>query len=133
MRFMLLTGFITGSLFATGCASTVSEAKMAVKSDADKVQRQDALNVMADAICKRYEDCNQLGHEKKYSTRDDCVAKERATWAGVWSEDKCGEPKQLVVGKVKECQNRAGNWACGDNVLDFGGLVSECAASDVCK
>ena len=123
------------SLSAGACSTThpISEAKVAVKGDHDTATRQDALNVIAEAICNRYDDCRQIGEQKKYSTKEDCLAKERAVWGNVWSADKCGEPKGVVVGKIEECKNRAGNWACGDSVMDLGGLVSNCGASDVCR
>lgn len=124
------------SIAASACspATTASQAKVAIKSDTDLATRQDALNVMAAAICDRYDSCKQLGEDKKYSTKEDCLSKERAVWANVWTEDKCGgEGKGVVVGKIDECKNRAGTWACGDSVLDFGGLVSHCGAGDVCR
>ena len=124
------------SIAASACspATTASQAKVAIKSDTDLATRQDALNVMAAAICDRYDSCKQLGEDKKYSTKEDCLSKERAVWANVWTEDKCGgEGKGIVVGKIDECKSRAGTWACGDSVLDFGGLVSNCGAGDVCR
>ena len=133
MRAALLTVLFSALLSQVACATQVSQAKVAAAGDGSTVARADALNVMPEAICKRLEDCKQIGKEHKYPTMDDCRSEQRAVWTKLWSEEKCGGTHAVVAGKLRECEQRASTYACGGNVLDLGGLVTECGGADVCK
>lgn len=133
MRAFALLAVSSFLLSSAACSTQVSQAKVAAAGDASTVSRDDALNVMPEAICKRLEDCKQIGKEHKYATIEDCRTEQRAVWSKLWSEDKCGGSHSVVAGKLRECEQRASTYACGGNLLDLGGIVSECGANDVCK
>ena len=116
-----------------GCRGTMAKTKVAVMPEDSRVTREDALTVISMAVCKRTEDCEGFGASKKYASHDDCLASEHTTGSVVWREDKCGEPHAPIAGKVKECKERAATWQCSNNLLDFGGLVTECGPGNVCK
>lgn len=125
-----------GAWGVVACSTShpVSEAKVSAASPTDIIHREDAINTMADAICKRYESCSAISKGGKYATLDDCHAAEHQKWAQSWSADDCGGEKHGVVAdKVRECRSRAEQQACGGNFLDKISEWNECRTGNVCK
>jgi len=129
-------GFLVlGSVMFVGCSSSpVSQAKIAAASPTDIVHRDDAVNVMADAVCKRYEKCSGFSNNGKYANADDCRAGEHQKWAKNWSADDCGGATHGVVAdKVRECKARAEVQECSGNLFDKISEWTECRTDKVCQ
>lgn len=127
--------FVLGALLLGACStSPVSEAKVAAASPTDIVHREDAINVIADAVCKRYEACSGFSANGKYATADDCRAAEHQKWSKSWSADDCGGDKHGVVAdKVRECKARAEGQECNKNLFDKISEWTECRTDKVCE
>jgi hypothetical protein len=134
----VLGSFLGGVLLmglSAACSTTpASQAKVAMASPSDIVHRDDAINVMAEAVCKRYESCTGFTTDGKYANADDCRAAEHQKWAKTWSAEDCGGDKHgIVAEKVRECTSRAEGVECSKNLFDKISEWTECRTDKVCK
>ena len=130
----IMTSAVLALASLAACGDEVSKAKIETSSYNEKVDRQDALNVMAKAVCDRRNEVEPFGAAKsKFASEDECKASVRKDWADAWSEEKCGGVHGPLAGKVRDCRDRAQTWESSSNILDFGGLLTECNAGAVCR
>ncbi len=74
--------------------------------------------------------CNQIGQGLVYSTTEECLTKQRATWLDAWPTAACDGKTDPAA--VDTCLKAIDNTQC-NNPLDWLATLSKCPASTVCK
>ena len=89
-----------------------------------------AVESLTDARCDREQRCNNVGPDKKYSSRADCVMKVNEEWREDLNARQC--PGGVVQSEFSECLEEIRNEDCG-NPFDSLERIVACRASDICE
>lgn len=102
-----------------------------VLSSACTPTREDLRNDIAEATCRRAEECGKIGSGEKYSTYDDCYIDRQDFYNDLWPANDCGEG-QINEKNAEDCITRAEIQSCDAGFFDNISFVSQCNADKVC-
>jgi hypothetical protein len=89
-----------------------------------------ALTSIAAARCEREVRCNNIGADKKYASKEACVAKIKEDKIDGLNADDC--KYGIDQKELGECMTEIRNEDC-NNPLDAIGRLAACRTSDICK
>jgi uncharacterized protein DUF6184 len=95
-----------------------------------KTQTASARVSLAEARCEREERCNDIGSDRKYSSKDDCVARVRADWKGDLNAQECRAGVNQV--RLDECLTALRQEECG-HPFDTLDRVATCRSGAMCE
>jgi hypothetical protein len=96
---------------------------------ADERTNKSAVRSIATARCERESRCKNLGADAKYASKEDCLDRVRADWAGELSVYEC--PNGLVTAELDECLEDIRDEDCG-NPFDTLARTMSCSKSEIC-
>jgi hypothetical protein len=88
-----------------------------------------AINRIVQARCEREARCTNIGHEKKFSSRDECANQLSEKSRSQLSKEKC--PVGVDAKELGECVREIKDESCG-NPLDTLERVAACNPMDLC-
>ncbi len=80
--------------------------------------------------CDFAERCDDIGSGKAYSTRDECLTKQRADMVDAWPTDRCDG--KLNGANLDLCLSAISATQC-DNLIDLLATFSKCGRDKVCS
>ncbi len=80
--------------------------------------------------CDWYKKCGRIGSGETYSTYDDCITDQRASWLKTFPTDKC--EGHVDEAAATACYHAIEDYSCSD-WTDIVNLYSKCNSDDVCS
>ncbi|OJH36717.1 DUF6184 family natural product biosynthesis lipoprotein [Cystobacter ferrugineus] len=94
-------------------------------------KQADAVNAVVGSTCDRYQDCGEIGPDKKYASREACDSAERDTWNSRWPAADCDN--RINGDQLNECLDAIADTSC-TNVFDqINTALNKCPKSEVCS
>ncbi len=88
-----------------------------------------ATEQIAEARCQRESQCGNIGDNKTYSSRQDCLARIRADWKEDLNAREC--PGGINQHELDECLEQVRAEACA-NPFDTLARITECTSRQIC-
>jgi hypothetical protein len=89
-----------------------------------------AQESIAEARCAREQGCGNVGENKKYSSREDCLSRIRADWKDDLNAREC--PNGVNRSQLDECLTAIKGEDCG-NPFDTLSRVAACTKNQICN
>jgi hypothetical protein len=80
--------------------------------------------------CDWYKKCGRIGSGETYSSYDDCLTDQRASWLKTFPTDKC--EGRIDDAAQTACYHAIEDQSCSD-ILDYVNLFSKCNSDEVCS
>lgn len=89
-----------------------------------------ASESIAESRCDREARCNNIGDQKKYSSKSDCLARIRADWKDDLNAREC--PSGVNKTQLSECLTEIRNEDC-NSPFDTLSRVAACTSGQICQ
>lgn len=95
--------------------------------------REEARDDIAQVRCDRFEECDQIGAEKRFSSTDDCIRDQTSEFDTRWPVERCSSG-HLNEARYEDCLRRASTLACDGAIAiaDQQAFDMECSARRIC-
>jgi hypothetical protein len=143
MNTTLATRVSAGLLFAaglgvlaTGCDRKEEHRALGTerRSESPQAEKMGSVNGAVDSIaaarCDREARCNNVGPDKNFDSRDQCLAKVKSDKRDDLNAKDC--PGGIDQGELRECLEETRNSDC-NNPFDELGRIAACRSSDLCR
>jgi len=106
------------------------DERMPVPSTMQAASRtRSATEQIADARCERESQCGNIGDNKAFSSRQDCLARIRADWKEDLNAREC--PGGINQHQLDQCLAQVRAEACA-NPFDTLARITECTSRQIC-
>lgn len=123
---VLVAGFGAACVFSVACGETVDDTVL-------EASLETRIAAITDTACDRFEECGLIGPEDddRYATEEECESDIKSDFQELWPTEECDDGR-VEASKYEECEERAENYACDQNVFEFISYYDSCKASEVC-